>query len=175
MDLDTRAPTETESQKENSQMKISAKRLASIGPELQWWHDRLLQEGVDALLDSCGRVSLQVVQDYADQHERYLHQLVGLPPKIRDQQLSKLNDRLTLHVVLLCASRHVRCALQWLQLAADMEAGQWHPKESARATVQTAIASRQAFLESTPSYWPFWDDNDPLGEGLLGGDARAAG
>ncbi|MAM39757.1 MAG: hypothetical protein CL949_14920 [Erythrobacter sp.] len=129
------------------------------------WRELLLREGTDALHDRAAALSLDELHHLEEKYEVLVRELSLCPPDGDLLPLDGVTDRRLRHALLILAAYRVRCAAGWLDLAARYGADPSNGVEPENLFAQFADAAEE-FLRQRPTYWPFDDGRDPLGEDL---------
>lgn len=137
--------------------------------ELEWWQARLEREGRAALRDSCVALGRSGLERFLRQNVATIDRYLGITPARREAALKKIGDPLALHAFLLCARLRLYTACRWIDLSGRFAEDHLLGKAS-RDRVKQALIAQDEYLQDYPTFWPFDDGTDPLGEGLPAGD-----
>ncbi|MCX7284364.1 MAG: hypothetical protein NTX28_10025 [Novosphingobium sp.] len=145
------------------------RNIAQVGRQLQWWRAAIEREDMEALKHSCELLGREGIRQFALRNDELLLELIGLPPKAREQAVQDAPSQLLRHSLLLCAIQRVQCAVHWLFHAKEMADLHYLKMPDHRLT-QQAANDYLRFVELHPPFWPYEDGTDPLGEGLQNED-----
>ncbi len=129
--------------------------------EWNWFRKRLLEEGVEALRQSCADLGEAAVRRTLEQHRESIADLLHTPKHRRGPAIRQHPAGRERHAFLIASAYTVRCGSILLDLATryGFSAGTRMPKSM--MLLQAAVVAQQ-LQKNFPPLWPFDDLPDPF-------------
>lgn len=129
--------------------------------ELLWFRNRLLEEGVAALWQSCLVEGLDGLRAVEGRHGSAIRDYVEAPPAERDPILQLIPAGKERHLFLIAATDSVRSGAALLDAAASKGlSASYKPSKTFLLMQAAQVAQELAEMDSSP--WPFDDYADPF-------------
>lgn len=143
-------------------MKIDRYAQAAQRQAIEWI-ELLDAEGLDDLHDCLQQLGEARLHAFQREHEGLLRECATASARRRGAILKQFPDRQDRLAAMTLAAWHCRLGLAWLEIAAQA-AADTSVDVPDREMLRRCARAANDLLEGYPTYWPFDDGRDPLGE-----------